>query len=202
MKAGWNRARCNSALCFAEQLEWMNVHEGGPEATMRIKERLNSFSFWAQLEPIALDTEEVKGMFDRVFVGGGYGRFGWARMPGSWWATRKGVFAGDRGVCFITHVKEQTKEIAGKVIVWRRTRAVGESKAASLKRKGFREEVDETSGNLTSRKRQAVSKASEEVMGEKWRARRREQEKKAGRWTDGTLRINRLWGEFHWVLDN
>jgi hypothetical protein len=39
-------------------------------------------------------------------------------------------------------------------------------------------------------------------MSDEWRARRRSQEKKAGRWTDGTLRMDRMWDEFHWVLNN
>ncbi|KAL2072606.1 hypothetical protein VTL71DRAFT_11949 [Oculimacula yallundae] len=41
----------------------------------------------------------------------------------------------------------------------------------------------------------------EEVMSEQWRARRRQQERKAGRWTDGTLLQDRMWAQFHWVLD-
>jgi hypothetical protein len=42
---------------------------------------------------------------------------------------------------------------------------------------------------------------AEQVMSEEWRARRRFQETKAGRWTDGTYRMNRMWAEFHWVLN-
>lgn len=38
-------------------------------------------------------------------------------------------------------------------------------------------------------------------MGETWRAKRRVQEKKAGRWTDGTIGMDRMWDGFHWVLD-
>jgi hypothetical protein len=37
-------------------------------------------------------------------------------------------------------------------------------------------------------------------VSEQWRKRRREQEKKAGRWSDGTLRMDRMWGNFFWVL--
>ena len=38
-------------------------------------------------------------------------------------------------------------------------------------------------------------------MSDEWRAQRRIQEKKAGRWTDGTPRQNRMWEAFSWVLD-
>lgn len=54
------------------------------------------------------------------------------------------------------------------------------------------------------RRRKRVKPAktkSEQVMSEEWRARRRTQEKKAGRWTDATLRMDRMWAEFHWVLN-
>lgn len=44
-------------------------------------------------------------------------------------------------------------------------------------------------------------KQSEQVMSEKWRARRRAQEMKAGRWTDGTYLMDKMWDEFHWVLN-
>jgi hypothetical protein len=39
-------------------------------------------------------------------------------------------------------------------------------------------------------------------MSEKWRAKRREQERKAGRWTDGTVRQDQMWAAFHWVVDS
>jgi hypothetical protein len=47
----------------------------------------------------------------------------------------------------------------------------------------------------------AFKRGSVKVASDAWRVRRRAQEKKAGRWTDGTLRMNRLWDHFHWVLN-
>ncbi|KAE8444584.1 hypothetical protein EG329_014415 [Mollisiaceae sp. DMI_Dod_QoI] len=57
--------------------------------------------------------------------------------------------------------------------------------------------------DLKRYKRQKVRRCekSEQVMSEAWRARRREQEKKAGRWTDGTMLMDRMWEEFYWVSD-
>jgi hypothetical protein len=37
-------------------------------------------------------------------------------------------------------------------------------------------------------------------MSDELRARRSIQEKKAGRWTDGSIRMDKLWHGFHWVL--
>jgi hypothetical protein len=49
--------------------------------------------------------------------------------------------------------------------------------------------------------KQCRGKAAEEVMSDEWRAKRRAQEKRAGRWTDDTLRQNQIWEAFSWVLD-
>jgi hypothetical protein len=202
MNAGWNRARCDGIMYFAEQHEWMQVLEGGPEERLKVKESLNSFSFWSQLEPFELDMEEVSGMFDKVFVGESYGQFGWARTPGGWWAARKGLFSGDSGVCFLDYVKERTMEIADTVDKWRKMRIIEQSEAEGSKQKRKYSGNIKSSGDLTFKKQRSPSKISEEVMSDEWRARRRTQEIKAGRWTDGTLKMDRLWAEFHWVLDD
>lgn len=47
-----------------------------------------------------------------------------------------------------------------------------------------------------------AGRESEQVMSDEWRARRRLQEKRAGRWIDGTIRIDKLWEAFHWVLED
>jgi hypothetical protein len=60
---------------------------------------------------------------------------------------------------------------------------------------------DEKNSMLVRKKLKTQSKKSEEVMSEAWRARRRLQEKKAGWWTDGTVRMDRLWEGFYWVLN-
>jgi hypothetical protein len=39
------------------------------------------------------------------------------------------------------------------------------------------------------------------AISDAWRSRRRTRAIRRGTWTDGTMRQNRLWAEFHWVLD-
>lgn len=51
-------------------------------------------------------------------------------------------------------------------------------------------------------KRAHVSSLRAREMTETWRERRKEQEKRAGRWMDGTWRMWRIWEEFYWVCDD
>jgi hypothetical protein len=39
------------------------------------------------------------------------------------------------------------------------------------------------------------------VVDDEWRKRMRSRAVQGGRWSDGTARQDRLWVEFHWVLD-
>ncbi|PMD24917.1 hypothetical protein NA56DRAFT_557279, partial [Hyaloscypha hepaticicola] len=90
-----------------------------PEIRMKIAESLNKFSLWAQLEPIEWDPEELKGMFDKVFVGEGLGKSGWTRKPGSWWGQRKKVFDGHRGRNFLQEIDMRIEEIEDGLEKWR-----------------------------------------------------------------------------------
>jgi hypothetical protein len=96
------------------------------------------------------------------------------------------------------------KDNQGRVDIWREFSGGIGSEVQKLKRKGLMtvDETEELDVWLPARKKHEVARRkSEEVMSEAWRARRRLQEKNAGRWTDGTLRMNRLWEGFHWVLN-
>jgi hypothetical protein len=69
MNEGWNRAAATLWNFTIDASYFVPYNEGGPEIRMKIAESLNRFSLWAQLEPIEWDPEELKGMFDKVFVG-------------------------------------------------------------------------------------------------------------------------------------
>ena len=45
------------------------------------------------------------------------------------------------------------------------------------------------------------SKCNALALDDKWRKRMLGRAIKGLRWTDGTIRQDRLWAEFHWVLD-
>lgn len=114
-----------------------------------------------------------------------------------------------------------TDEIRKKVSAWRRVAVAAvkkeEEKGAKKKALGDKYEKPKSwprtykvKGSLTivhdkerkSIKRVKVNRGKPRlVMNEEWRKRRREQEKRAGRWTDGTIRMSRLWKEFYWVLN-
>jgi hypothetical protein len=91
-----------------------------------------------------------------------------------------------------------------KVDTWREKAGGIGSEGRNLKREWLMP-VDETEDERLSlhagKKRRASHRKSEEVMSEAWRMRRRLQEKNAGRWMDGKLRMDRLWAGFHWVLN-
>jgi hypothetical protein len=154
------------------------------------------------LEPIEWDPEELKGMFDKVFVGEGLGNHGWARKPGSWWGQRKKVFDGIRGRNFLQEIDMRIEEIEDGLEKWKSEHKRMLFAIGSLKRKAnnAKSEVD-IEGNSRRKRVKLLKTKSEQVMSEEWRARRRMQEKKAGRWTDGTLRMDRMWAGFHWVLN-
>jgi hypothetical protein len=202
MNEGWNRAAATLWNFTTDASYFVPYNEGGPEIRMKIAESLNRFSLWAQLEPIEWDPEELKGMFDKVFVGEGLGNHGWARKPGSWWGQRKKVFDGNRGRNFLQEIDMWIEEIEDGLEKWKSEHKGMMFAIGSLKRKASsaKSEVD-IEGHSRRKRIKLLKTKSEQVMSEEWRARRRMQEKKAGRWTDGTLRMDRMWAEFHWVLN-
>jgi hypothetical protein len=199
---GWNRDRANGWQFNVDIEHCAPYWEGGPEMRMKITEGFNRFSLWSQLEPIEWDAEELKGMFDIVFVGEGLGNFGWVRKPGTWWAARRKVFDGHRGRSFLEEIGLWVKDIVDGLERWKRDNNGMLYAIGGLKRKvsSAKVEVDAEGDRRRTMVKPAKAKP-EQVMSEAWRARRRIQEKKAGRWTDGTLRMDRMWAEFHWVLN-
>jgi hypothetical protein len=200
---GWNRATA-SLINYTDDAAWVAPYfEGGPEMRMKIMETLNRFSLWAQLEPIMLHADEAKGMFEMVFVGKGLGNSRWARKPGSWWGSRKKLFDGHRGRSFLEELALLEEEIENGRRKWKRENKGKLFAIGTLKRKArsVKAKVDAEDGAWRKRIKMPKTK-SEQVMSEEWRTRRREQEKKAGRWTDGTFEMDRMWAEFHWVLNS
>jgi hypothetical protein len=198
---GTNRETA-ALLIFLNDVPWaMPCFKGEAEKRMKIRESLNRFSLWAQLESIEWDAEELKEMFDMVFFGSGSSISAWARKPGSWWATRKKLFDGHRGRSFLEEINMQVEKIEDGREKWKRDNKLDLFASGSLKRKASsaRFQVD-AEGDIRAKRLKLPKAKSEQVMSETWRCRRRIQEKKAGRWTDGTLRMDRMWAEFYWVL--
>jgi hypothetical protein len=83
MDLGWNRAGLEIEMHVRE-------NKGTAEERKTIEERFQSFSFTRQVEPLVLPKTWAE-IFALVFVGGGRENSVWSRVPGSWWATRKGV---------------------------------------------------------------------------------------------------------------
>jgi hypothetical protein len=50
------------------------------------------------------------------------------------------------------------------------------------------------------KKRRKTRREVPRVRSEEWRKRRGEQERNAGRWSDGTARMDQMWENFYWVL--
>jgi hypothetical protein len=202
MNEGWNRAAASLWNFTVDAPSFVPYDEGGPEIRMKITEMMNRFSLWSQLEPIEWHADELKGMFHKVFVGEGLGNSGWARKPGSWWGQRKNLFDGHRGRTFLEEIDLWIEEIEDGRNKWRQENKGMLFAIGSLKRKASTARFEVDVDNDSRRKRVKMSKTkSEQIMSEEWRAKRRLQEKKAGRWTDGTLRMDRIWAGFHWVLN-
>lgn len=141
-------------------------------------------------------------MFHLVFVGDkGFGT-GWTREPGSWWATRKHLFTEFRGVYFEDGIFVEVERIRFELGIWNKKND-GNIHTSKVEKRAFSESEKGLSTSLLDchRRVKREFKQQEQFMSDKWRQRRRLQQKKAGRWTDGTLRMNRMWGEFHWVCD-
>jgi hypothetical protein len=219
---GWNRARCELYMSLGDERKALPHLEVGVEEKISIQEAFAGFSLRRQVEPLQWVEEELDGMFGFVFKGEGNGVCGWAREVGRW-----GVFGRRRlmSCCPRVNLNEDlevwTDEIRKKVSAWRRVAVAAvkkeEEKGAKKKALGDKYEKPKSwprtykvKGSLTivhdkerkSIKRVKVNRGKPRlVMNEEWRKRRREQEKRAGRWTDGTIRMSRLWKEFYWVLN-
>lgn len=93
-------------------------HEEDSEEDIRnIIEAFNGFSFKRQAKPKKLELGGLEALFNRIFEGAGVK--GWARQPGSWWATRKHVCAMDnRGRTFLEQMEQQVEDIKKAVEIW------------------------------------------------------------------------------------
>lgn len=167
---------------------------GGPAERKRTAENNMRFSFRAHIIPMELDEVEFGGMFERIFVGTGIVGL----PPGSWSPTGKDVFQEWRGKTFLKQVMIKLLDIGDKVVEWKKNQP--EVKTNNLKREVPHNPFTKGFGPDTKRVKMH-KRTSTIVLSDEWRSRRRMQEKKAGRWTDGTLRMDRMWSEFYWVLD-
>ena len=111
---------------------------------------------------------------------------------------KKHVFKKWRGKPVLWQIMTNFLDIGENVIQWKKSNF--EAKSNSLKRKAH--VAPEAEGLVAlARKFKTAEKVSVKVMSDEWRARRRLQEKKSGSWTNGTLRMDGMWDEFHWVLN-
>ncbi|KAK6587180.1 hypothetical protein PZA11_000470 [Diplocarpon coronariae] len=183
---------------------------GSMEEVIQIRRGFDGFSLWAQREAMEFDEEEFVGengwgkAFDAVFKGEGLGTC-WARAPGARRA-KAGLLTCCRGVNFLEEIEHYQCRITAQVQEWRERNEewpAFQKARKSMKRKwkyqrgGWRASEDD------GRRKRVRYEGVElhKVLTKQWRARRIEQERRAGRWTDGTLRQYRLWAEFHWVLN-
>ncbi|KAG4438169.1 hypothetical protein IFR05_006337 [Cadophora sp. M221] len=226
---GWTRASCSVKMYFST--EWTpfgfnGTLDGSLEEMTHIKRSFARFSLWAQREAMEFDDEDLQGeqgwgkVFDVVFKGEGVG-ICWARTPGSWHAVKPGLLTCCRSVSFHDEVLDWTEGIRERVRAWRaRNGGWRKMQVASSKTKfkslwpgvqdeerfqrawlGWKESQSDDGVEPRAKRRRLHRRDPDKIVSEKWRARRREQEKKAGRWLDGTLRQDRLWDQFHWVLN-
>ncbi|KAH6671258.1 hypothetical protein B0J14DRAFT_449183, partial [Halenospora varia] len=201
MNEGENRARWQGELFFHELFNGeqdkskVGASKGLSENLLTLAQQFNSFSFKKQIEPYIFDPEEIEGMrFGMVFVGMGYGMLGKVRQPETWWKGREGVFEGMMRRGFEEVVEGRAKEVErGLDLWWNQREEVGEE---SLKRKRGNPHVNfevRVLGYPQDKRIKLNFQRPPQVMSEGWRTPRRLQEKKAGRWTDGTLRMTRIW---------
>lgn len=191
-----------------------------------VKRSFARFSLWAQREAMEFDEDGLNGengwgsVFDVVFRGEGVGLC-WARSPGSWHAVKPGLLTCCRSVSFHDEVLDWSEGIRERVRAWRLRNQDWRNLQDMSSKKNFKalwpgnqdgerfqrswldgERLIGGSGaEPTAKKMRLRRNQPEKIMSEKWRARRREQEKKAGRWLDSTLRQDRMWDQFHWVLN-
>jgi hypothetical protein len=211
LNLGWNRARVQGEQWHGNfnPLQKPNPHI---LEVVQLQEQFLMFSWGEQVDSIIVDGGLAKGVFERVFEGvdaekermAGRGQ---KRMPGAWWAQRKRFFHDLKGRGFREEIHIKNCQIWDGVKAW----AVNENDTeyGKLKRKiDVVSKMAVKAGDMKQTqvqepipKRHKSRRRIAQVMSATWRAKRRIQEKKAGRWTDGTPLQNRMWAEFHWVLD-
>lgn len=139
----------------------------------------------------------------------------WSRVPGSWWAAKKDLFGRARSTRLLLARPVEDDDVdpltpipsvpSSCLDLLKPYRAPPGGEAGERKRKlkgpeGVEGRYDGELGERVKRQKRKEDE-SNQIMGEEWRVRRRAQEKRAGRWTDATMRQNRMWEMWHWVLD-
>ncbi|TGO56420.1 hypothetical protein BCON_0078g00090 [Botryotinia convoluta] len=211
LNSGWNRARVQGEQWHDNFNPWQKPNTKILEV-VHLQEQLLKFSWGEQVDSIVVDGGLAEGVFEKVFEGvdaekermAGRGQ---KRMPGAWWAQRKLIFYDLKGRGFREEVHIKNCQIWDGVKLWAANEI--DAEYSKLKRKiDVVEEMAVKAGDLEQTqieepipKRHKARRRIAHVMSAAWRAKRRNQEKKAGRWTDGTPLQNRMWAEFHWVLD-
>ncbi|KAF7892878.1 uncharacterized protein EAF02_000416 [Botrytis sinoallii] len=211
MNSGWNRARVQGEQWHDNFNPWQKPNTKILEV-VRLQEQLLQFSWGEQVDSIVVDGGLAEGVFEKVFEGvdaekermAGRGQ---KRMPGAWWAQRKRIFYDLKGRGFRDEVHIKNCQIWDGVKAWAANDI--DAEYGKLKRKiDVVEKMAMKAGGMEQTqieepipKRHKARRRISQVMSATWRAKRRSQEKKAGRWTDGTPLQNRMWAEFHWVLD-
>lgn len=211
LNAGWNRARVQGEQWHDNFNPWQKPNTKILEV-VQLQEQFLKFSWGEQVDSIVVDGGLAKGIFEKVFEGVDVekermaGR-GQKRMPGAWWAQRKRVFYDLKGRGLREEVHIKNCQIWDGVKVWAANEI--DAEYGKLKRKidvveamaVKADDMEQTQIEEPIPKRHKARRRIAQVMSAAWRAKRRTQEKKAGRWTDGTPLQNRMWAEFHWVLD-
>ncbi|KAF7958730.1 hypothetical protein EAE96_002264 [Botrytis aclada] len=211
MNSGWNRARVQGEQWHDNFNPWQKPNTKILEV-VRLQEQFLKFSWGEQVDSIVVDGGLAEGVFERVFEGvdaekermAGRGQ---KRMPGAWWAQRKRMFYDLKGRGFREEIHIKNCQIWDGVKAWAAKDI--DAEYGKLKRKidvvetmaAKADDMEQTQIEEPIPKRHKARRRIAQVMSVAWRAKRRNQEKKAGRWTDGTPLQNRMWAEFHWVLD-
>ncbi|KAF7905627.1 uncharacterized protein EAF01_006148 [Botrytis porri] len=211
LNAGWNRARVQGEQWHDNFHPWQKPNKKILEV-VQLQEQLLKFSWGEQVDSIVVDGGLAEGVFERVFEGvdaekermAGCGQ---KRIPGAWWAQRKRIFYDLKGRGFREEVHIKNCQIWDGVKVWAANEI--DAEYGKLKRKidvvekmaAKADDMEQTQIEEAILKRHKARHRIIQIMSATWRAKRRSQEKKAGRWTDGTPLQNRMWAEFHWVLD-
>ncbi|CAD6448248.1 e2e7c6a4-e64b-41db-be76-d47462ca0c11 [Sclerotinia trifoliorum] len=211
LNSGWNRARVQGEQWHDNFNPWQKPNKKILDV-VQLQEQFARFSWSAQVDAIVVDGWVLNGVFGRIFEGVDSERermegCGLKRVPGAWWGRKKRIFYDMMGRGFREELFIRNCLIWDRVKVWASEGIGGEY--GKLKRKiDVVEEmaieandVKETQIQEPRAKKLKKHRRIAQVMSAAWRSRRRDQEKKAGRWTDGTPLQNRMWLEFHWVLD-
>jgi hypothetical protein len=206
LNIGWNRERYDLESYFLHRVGTVEERVKGWEEQVKARDSLAQFSLTRQLDSLVLSEDVFASMFKHLFVGAGRDKSGWSREPGSWWGARKRLFSAGCGD-LAEIAKKTAKRIKQHLDLWKSETSKKDGEVSRAKRSHLvaaDESEAEWGSDMPSRpgkRSKDVRGKSEEVMSEAWRARRRLQEKKAGRWTDGTLRMDRMWIHYHWVLN-